>query len=106
MKALKREDDAVTYAAIEFLNALMQVSPVIHSAFIKFKIPYNQITNHSLSLFLKAYAQRLRLEAGTIEQEFAHVLQEVPRRSFGNIQSARGKCSALNLIVFISKLSL
>jgi hypothetical protein len=26
MKALKREDDAVTYAAIEFLNALMQVS--------------------------------------------------------------------------------
>jgi hypothetical protein len=28
MKGLKREDDAVTYAAIEFLNALMQVRPI------------------------------------------------------------------------------
>lgn len=31
VKALKREDDAVTYAAIEFLNALMQVSPSIYA---------------------------------------------------------------------------
>ena len=28
VKALKREDDGITYAAIEFLNSIMQVNKV------------------------------------------------------------------------------
>jgi hypothetical protein len=70
VQALKRSDHALTYAAIEFLNALMQVQKL---TFVIILNPRKKAT----VFFSIANAQRLRSQTGATQQIFTFIVEKV-----------------------------